>query len=123
MYGRVIHGDKLGRILWFPTANISLYGNNSPLRGVYCVKVHGLKKESLPGVANVGYRPTVDGTRFQLEVHLLDFNEEIYGEKIHVEFLSPLREEKRFDSMDSLKEQISCDVKNAKLFFGMSHHE
>jgi riboflavin kinase/FMN adenylyltransferase len=119
--GRVVHGDKRGRTIGFPTANIGLHRRTSPLRGVYAVKVHGLNGGPLPAVANIGNRPTVDGDRrYLLEVHLFDFDRSIYGEHLEVEFCKMLREEKRFDSFDQLKAQIERDAREAQLFFGLA---
>jgi riboflavin kinase/FMN adenylyltransferase len=109
---RVLHGAKRGRQLGFPTANLGLKRNVLPLSGVYSVKV-GDKM----GVANIGTRPTVDGTRLLLEVHLFDFNQDIYGQPIEVQFLHKLRDEQRFTSLDELKAQIAKDVVDAKRFF------
>lgn len=118
--GRVVHGDKRGRTIGFPTANIGLHRKISPLRGVYAVKVHGLDKEPLPAVANVGNRPTVGGERrYLLEVHLFDFDRAIYGQHLEVEFCKMLREEKRFDSFDQLRQQIDLDAQAARKLFGL----
>jgi riboflavin kinase/FMN adenylyltransferase len=121
--GRVAHGDKRGRIIGFPTANVHLHRKLTPLTGVYCVKVYGLEPEVVYGVANVGNRPTVDGTRTLLEVHLFNFQQEIYGRAIRVEFMHKLREEKRYDSFELLKQQIFLDAEQAKIFFGIGDHE
>jgi len=117
MCGRVAHGDKRGRSIGFPTANIHLHRHNTPVRGVYAVEMFGIEGEPVAGVANVGTRPTVDGTRTLLEVHLFDFDRDIYGEYINVNFLRKLRDEKRFDSFDALKEQIGQDVTEARRYF------
>ena len=79
MSGRVAHGDKRGRTIGFPTANIFLHRTAVPVDGVFAVEMHGIDDQPLPGVANVGTRPTVGGTRSLLEVHLFDFDREIYG--------------------------------------------
>ena len=121
MCGRVAQGDKRGRILGFPTANIHLHRQNTPLRGVFAVEVFGLKQEPLAGVANIGTRPTVAGTRTLLEVHLLGFNADIYGAYVHVNFLHRLRDEKRFASLDELKARIAQDVEEARAFFAKYH--
>lgn len=118
--GRVRHGKKIGRELNFPTANIGLPQMPFPLNGVYFVRVYGLDNKVLPAVANVGCRPTVDGGLTVLEVHVLEFDEEIYGRYIRVGFLHFLREEKKFDSIDELREQIEQDVAQSKTFFGLS---
>jgi riboflavin kinase/FMN adenylyltransferase len=118
--GRVSHGDERGRAIGFPTANINLHRKVSPLRGVYAVRVGGLGDEQLPGVANIGSRPTVEGdTRYLLEVHLFDFNRSIYGEHMDVEFCKRLRDEQKFDSFEQLKHQIERDALAARDFFHM----
>ncbi|MBK1645933.1 riboflavin biosynthesis protein RibF [Thiocapsa imhoffii] len=114
MQGRVAHGAKRGRGIGFPTANIDLRRRVTPLRGVYAVLVHGLGLEPLPGVANVGTRPTVKGSDYRLEVHLFDFDADIYGRHLEVEFCLKLREEKRFESFAALKEQIQIDAHAAR---------
>jgi len=117
MCGRVAHGDKRGRTIGFPTANIHLHRKTSPVQGVYAVEMFGVKGEPVAGVANVGNRPTVDGTRSLLEVHLFDFNEEIYGKYVHVNFVHKIRNEMKFDSFELLKEQIKKDEKQAREWF------
>ncbi len=120
MCGRVIYGDQRGRQLGFPTANVALRRRVIPIQGVYAVLVHGLDAKPVPGVANVGNRPTVDGNRSLLEVYLLNFNKEIYGQRLEVEFLQKLRDEQKFASLDLLKAQILQDVIHAKKFFERS---
>ena len=117
MCGRVVHGDKRGRDLGFPTANIDLHRMVSPVTGVFAVELFGVTGEPVPGVANVGIRPTVSGTRARLEVHLLDFSREIYGAHVHVDFLRKIREERRFDSLQELVKQIELDIEDARAFF------
>lgn len=117
MQGRVVHGNERGRMIGFPTANIYLHREVTPVKGVYVVRMHGLESNALPGVANVGIRPTVGGTRTILEVHLFDFNREIYGRHVSVEFCKKLRDEKRFDNLDLLKQQIWKDAEEAKEYF------
>jgi len=117
MCGRVAHGDKRGRSIGFPTANIHLHRKATPVQGVYAVELFGLDVEPVEGVANVGTRPTVDGTHTLLEVHLFDFDQDIYGHHVHVDFLHKLRDECRFDSFDALKQQIERDVENARRYF------
>jgi len=118
--GRVAHGDERGRTIGFPTANINLHRRVSPLRGVYAVLVHGLGTTPLTGVANIGTRPTVEGDpRYLLEVHLFDFKRQIYGEHVQVEFRLKLRDEKRFESFEALRQQIQRDVEAAQAFFGI----
>jgi riboflavin kinase/FMN adenylyltransferase len=117
--GRVAHGDKRGRIIGFPTANIFLHRKAVPILGVYAVKIYGLRpnNHALFGVANVGNRPTVDGTRSLLEVHIFDFAETIYGRHVTVEFVHKLRDEKKYASFELLKEQIFRDATDARTFF------
>lgn len=115
--GRIAHGDKRGRTIGFPTANIKLHRHATAVHGVYAVRMTGENNFSANGVANIGKRPTVDGQHLQLEVHLFDFDKEIYGEKVCVEFKLKIRDEKRFDSFDDLKQQIIKDSKQAKDFF------
>jgi len=117
MSGRVAHGDKRGRSIGFPTANIFLHRRSAPVQGVFAVEMFGIKGEPVPGVANVGSRPTVEGERSLLEVHLFDFSGDIYGCHVHVDFLHKLREERRFDSFDALKRQIELDAREARAFF------
>ncbi len=114
--GRVAHGDKRGRTIGFPTANIKLFHRNIPLSGVYAVEMK-IDKRTIFGVANIGKRPTVDGINVQLEVHLFDFAEEIYGRHVCVNFKHKIREERKFDSLDALQSQIHLDCDSAKEFF------
>jgi len=111
--GHINHGDKRGRTIGFPTANIHIRRPETPLHGVYSVTMHSQKHGDLAGIANVGRRPTVDGKRVQLEVHLFDFNETIYGERVCVSFQHKIRDEIKFESFDDLKKQIQLDCKNA----------
>lgn len=115
--GRVAHGDRRGRTLGFPTANIHLHRKTAPLSGVYAVVLHGAAPEPVSGVANIGCRPTVSGTRTQLEVHLFDFDQDIYGSHVQVDFLHFLRPEQRFESLDGLRRQIGQDTQQARRFF------
>ena len=117
MSGRVVHGEKLGRQLGYPTANIFLHRKASPLHGIFVVEVYGLEGEPLPGVASLGTRPTVDGKRVLLEVYLLDFDRDIYGKHIQVSFLHKLRDEKKFESLEVLKEWIADDVRQTREYF------
>ncbi len=119
MSGRVAHGDKRGRQIGFPTANIHLHRAATPVSGVFAVEMFGLPHEPVPGIANVGTRPTVDGTRTLLEVNLFNFSGNIYGCHVQVEFLKKIREERRFASFELLKEQIEQDVVKARVYFGL----
>lgn len=116
--GRVRHGDKLGRQLNTPTANLAMRRVQSPLAGVYSVRVSGAGLNQAPGVANVGTRPTVNGTDNRLEVHLLDYSGDLYGQYLDVEFLQFQRAEIKFDGLESLKAAIQQDIDCAKHFFG-----
>ncbi len=115
--GRVVAGDRRGRTIGFPTANIRLHHKAVPLRGVYAVEVYGLDREPLEGAANIGTRPTVDGSRALLEVHLLNFSADIYRRYLHVDFVHKLRDERRFESLEELTRQIRCDADQAQAFF------
>lgn len=113
--GRVFHGDKRGRQLGFPTANIKLKRRVSPVNGVYVVKVT-MRSGSYFGVANIGSRPTVAGIRQQLEVHIFDFDTVIYGQSIEVVLLKNLRKEMKFESISALTEQITLDSSEARSY-------
>lgn len=117
--GRVVHGDELGRTIGFPTANLPLKRLVAPVKGVYAVEVYGLGPDPLPGVANIGTRPTLDGVCQQLEVHLLDVTMDLYGRHIDVVLRMKMRNEQRFASLDALKQQIADDVLTARKFFGV----
>lgn len=127
--GKVIHGDKRARLWGIPTANLSVHRSILPtvlpVRGVYVVQVAGIARTTGPvfGVANVGKRPSVNGFRHLLEVHLLNYEGDLYDQTIDVQFLHKLREEKRFDSLELLKEQILSDVKIAKAYFTEYFHD
>ena len=118
--GRVRHGDKRGRQIGVPTANLAMRRVQSPVAGVYAVRVNGGGLEAARGVANVGTRPTVDGVDNRLEVHLLDFAGDLYGRYLEVEFLHFLRAEKKFDGLESLSAAIHADIENARAFFSQS---
>jgi riboflavin kinase/FMN adenylyltransferase len=116
--GRVAHGQKLGRQLGFPTANINLKRVSSPLSGVFAVSLF-LKSENkmISGVANVGCKPTIGHFKSSLEVHLFDFNKDIYGEYVEVQFHHKLRDEQQFSGIEQLKKQIEIDSRAARTFF------
>lgn len=111
--GVVQHGDKRGRTIGFPTANIRLKQQIAPPNGVYAVRISGLDQE-YSGVANIGQRPTVDGTKYLLEVHIFDFNQDIYQKKIRIHLIEFIRPETKFDGLDALKAQIHKDSEIAK---------
>ena len=111
--GKVVHGDKRGREIGFPTANIHMFHNRPPLKGVFAVKLNNMY-----GVANLGVRPTIAGfSKLNLEVHLFNFSKNIYGKHAHVTFLKKIRDEKKFENIDALKKQIHIDIDNVKKFF------
>ncbi len=114
--GRVSHGRKLGRTIGFPTANIPLKRCVSPVSGVYVVEAIGLGNTPVGGVANIGQRPTVNGVRQQLEVHLFGFNGNLYGKQLEVSLLHKLRDERKFESFDALKQQIESDAEAARVW-------
>ncbi len=116
MSGKVVHGAKRGRELGYPTANVHMRHERPALSGVYAVKLDGL-----PSVANLGIRPTIVGVpKLLLEVHVLDFSADLYGQHVQVEFLHKIRDEMKFDSLDALKTQIAKDAAVARSFFAAS---
>jgi riboflavin kinase/FMN adenylyltransferase len=116
--GRVVHGKKLGRQLGLPTANIALRRVSLPLSGVFAVTVHGGGLQAAPAIANIGSRPTVDsGLRPNLEVHVLDGDHDLYGQRLAVSFHHKVREEQRFASVDELKTQIHADIATTRSWF------
>lgn len=111
--GKVVHGAKLGRQLGFPTANVHMRHERPALTGVYAVKLN-----NLPAVANLGNRPTLEGIpKLKLEVHVFDFNGDLYGQHVHVQFFHKLRDEQKFAGLDALKAQIALDALQAKQYF------
>ncbi len=119
LHGRVIYGDALGRKLGFPTANILLKRSVSPVKGVFAVEIHDAKGGTFQGVANIGTRPTIQGIRQQLEVHLFDVQENLYGRHLRVILRHKIRDEQRFASLQALKIQIAKDAAVARDFFGL----
>ena len=118
--GHVVHGDKKGRTIGFPTANIPIKRKKSAIKGVFAVDAYIEDGRVIQGVANIGHRPTIGGTRTQLEVHLFKFSEELYGKHLTVVFRKKLRDEKKFDSFEELKQQIQLDSQSAQRFFGLA---
>jgi riboflavin kinase / FMN adenylyltransferase len=116
--GHVVHGDKLGRELGYPTANVQMHHDKPPLTGIYAVKLSGLEQGDLPGVASLGVRPTLkqDG-KPTLEVHLFDFDRDIYGQHVRVHFMKKIREEEKFSNLEALKRQIGLDEQAARDYF------
>lgn len=116
--GRIVHGDKIGRQLGYPTANVQLKRKRVPLSGVFAVHVEGIGDKPLPGAASLGVRPTIaSGLKPALEVHLLDFDRSIYGAHVAVNFLHKLRDEARFESLEELTAHIARDVAAIRNYF------
>lgn len=139
MSGHIQHGDKRGRTIGFPTANVPLHRETPAVSGVFAVRLWGrdlgvcknvlesdkhnpIRQQGINGVANIGYRPTVDGKKGLLEVHLFDYDGDLYGKLVHVDFLHKIRDEMKFDSFEILKEQILKDVVEAKTYFSNLAH-
>ncbi|NHI00954.1 MULTISPECIES: bifunctional riboflavin kinase/FAD synthetase [Oceanimonas] len=120
--GRVAHGAKLGRTIGFPTANVALKRRVIPVSGVYAVRL-SVEGRDYAGVANVGHKPTVNGTRALLEVHLFDFAGDLYGKQVDVALCHKLRNEQKFASFALLKEQIQRDAVRARQWFGLAVSE
>ena len=119
--GRVMHGDKIGRTIGFPTANIQLKHRSPPLMGIYTVSVDGLADKPWPGVASVGVRPTInDAGRPSLEVHLFDWAGDCYDAHLRVNFLVKQRDEERYDNLADLTAQIARDADQARAYFAQN---
>lgn len=119
--GRVMHGDKIGRELGFPTANVQLKHNRPPLMGIFVVRLHGLAQVQL-GVASLGIRPTInDLKKATLEVHLFDFQQDIYRQHVRVEFLHKLRDEEKYTGLEPLKAAIAKDCHDARAWLAANH--
>ena len=118
MSGRVVHGDQVGRKLGFPTANIQVRHPRLPLSGIYVAQVHAEGLGVLQGAASMGVRPTVkNDAKPTLEVHLFEFDQQIYGKHLRVEFLQKLRDEAKYPDLATLTKHIAMDVENAKQWF------
>lgn len=117
--GRVVRGDRLGRELGFPTANVQMKHNRPPLTGIFAVEFTRSSGQQLQGVASLGVRPTVKarGAAPVLEVYIFDFKEEIYGEHVRVDFLHKFRDEAKYVDIETLKQQIARDVAETRAFF------
>src|SRR6185437_6291713 len=114
MTGRVVQGNRLGRSLGFPTANLQIERRRPSVHGIFAVRVRGAADTPLPGVASLGTRPTVDGEHTLLEAHVFDFSGDLYGREIEVEFVAKLREEEHFPSLDALVVQMHEDAAQAR---------
>lgn len=112
--GRVVRGNQLGRTLGYPTANLRFGGKVPALRGIYATRVHGIGAQPLPAVSSFGTRPTVDGTEPLLEAHLFDFDGDLYGRRIEVEFVARLRDEEKFPDLQALVAQMHRDAELAR---------
>lgn len=114
MSGPIMQGKRVGRELGYPTANVNVQRRQSAVMGIFAVRVHGLADGALAGVASVGTRPTFGGKSVILEVHLFDFDEDIYGRFIDVEFIARLRDEEKFANVEALIEQMHVDAEQAR---------
>jgi riboflavin kinase/FMN adenylyltransferase len=114
MLGRVVHGRELGRTLGFPTANLPLMRRRPPVKGIMAARVFGIEPGPLMAVASLGTRPTVDGTDMLLEVHVFDFDGDLYGRELEVEFVAKLRDEVKFESLAALTQQMKVDAAQAR---------
>lgn len=114
MSGKVVMGEKIGRTLGYPTANVDLRRKQSAVMGIFAVQVHGLAGGARDAVASVGSRPTFNGTKPLLEVHIFDFDDDIYGKYIHVDFIARLRGQVKYDDVEELVAQMHRDADNAK---------
>jgi riboflavin kinase/FMN adenylyltransferase len=125
MCGRIVHGNQIGQTLDIPTINLHLHRKKSPLFGVYVVEVEGLSDHPIKGVANIGIRPTIQNPTHQvtLETYLFDFHQNIYDHYAKIVFLHKLRDEKKFESLDALKNQIMQDIEAAKKFSSIYANE
>jgi riboflavin kinase/FMN adenylyltransferase len=116
--GHVVHGQKLGRTLGFPTLNMRFRHRQPALDGIFVVRVHGLAEQALPGVASLGARPTVDDSgRILLETHIFDYQQNAYGKLVRIEFLHKLRNEEKYVDLPTLTAAIERDASNARSFF------
>ena len=118
--GKVVHGQHLGRTINIPTANIWLPKQKLPIKGVYAVECY-LNNQIIQGIANMGVRPTIGGNSPVLEIHLFEFDKDIYSERLIVKFIKKIRDEKKFDNLDMLKLQIQQDILIAKNFLNNSN--
>jgi riboflavin kinase/FMN adenylyltransferase len=114
MIGKVVQGNRLGRDLGFPTANLRIERRRAPVAGIFAVRVHGVTADPLPGVASLGTRPTVAGQQMLLEAHVFDFCGDLYEREIEVEFVAKLRKEEYFATLDALVEQMHRDADAAR---------
>jgi len=117
--GHVIHGQKLGRTIGFPTLNLRIAHHRPALTGIFIVQVHGLADQPLPAVASLGVRPTVDDSgRVLLETHVFDYSGNAYGNIVQIEFLQKLRDEEKYSDLETLTAAIQRDADQARAYFG-----
>ena len=119
MGGHVVYGQQIGRKIGCPTANLPLGKRIAPLGGVFAVRVHGVGDRSRPGVASLGTRPTINGTEPLLEAHLLDFDGDLYGKRIEVEFVKKIRNEEKYPDLATLAHQIGRDITATRIILGL----
>ena len=112
--GRVVHGKQLGRTLGYPTANLRFANKTPALRGIYATWVHGVTAQPWPSVSSFGTRPTVGGKEPLLEAHLFDFDGDLYGKLIEIEFVARLRDEEKFPDLPTLVVQMDRDAAQAR---------
>ena len=125
--GHVLHGQKLGRTLGFPTLNVSLanklHRRKPAAQGIFIAQVHGLSDNPLPAVASLGQRPTVDDSgRYLLEVHIFNFNQSVYGKLVRIELLEKIRDEAKYNDLETLRNAIDQDATAAKNYFEITDH-
>lgn len=121
--GKVIHGDKIGRTLGFPTANVQIKHNRPPVAGIFAVKLHIVGSKALSCVASLGTRPTISQNGgLRLEVHVFDFSGDLYGKHVRVEFLHKIRDEAQYADLPALTAQIARDAEDARIFF-LNHRD
>jgi riboflavin kinase/FMN adenylyltransferase len=121
--GTVVRGRQLGRTLGYPTANLRLQGKTPALGGVFASRVHGVGAQPWPSVSNLGTRPTVHGVEPLLEAHLFDFDGDLYGRRIEVEFVAKLRDEEKFDGLEALIAQMHRDAAQARAILQVHGNE
>ncbi|MFZ6778229.1 bifunctional riboflavin kinase/FAD synthetase [Undibacterium sp. Ji83W] len=120
--GHVVHGQKLGRTIGFPTLNLRIAHHRPALNGIFIVQVHGLADQPLPAVASLGVRPTVDDSgRVLLETHVFDYSGQAYGKVVQIEFLKKLRDEEKYIDLPTLTAAINKDADQARAYFADSH--
>lgn len=125
--GHVLHGQKLGRDLGFPTLNISIanrfHKRKPAAQGIFIAQVHGLSDNPLPAVASLGQRPTVDDSgRYLLEVHIFNFHQTVYGKLVQIELIQKIRDEEKYNDLETLKQAIHADAMTAKNYFEITNH-